>query len=508
MEFVKHPLIKENTIERREYQEEVAKKALKANTLVVMPTALGKTMIAVLAIANVLEEDKDNKVLFLAPTKPLVNQHYETLKGILELDDFEIGILTGETAEGKRKNTFLDARVLSATPQTIRNELRKNRLNLENVRLLIVDESHRSVRKYSYVEVAKTYLKQARNPLILGLTASPSAEKVEEICDNLFIKNIEIRSEEDEDVTPYIQEREFNKVYVNLPSEFEEIRGLLKGYYNVQFDKLKEMGFIYSASLSKRDLIKLQRHVLRDKIFPAITPATAMLKIQHAMELLETQGIFSLNSYFDKLKKQDLRTSKMLLKNPNILKAIELSEKLYAQKKEHPKLAKLKEILSEEFKSNPNTKAIVFSHFRESAQKIVEELEEFGAVRFVGQASKGKDIGLKQEEQAEILREFRKGVYNILVCTSVGEEGLDIPSVDLVIFYEPVPSEIRKIQRAGRTGRRRAGKVYILITKKTRDETYYWVSVRKEKKMHEVLERMKKDLKAKGTQEKLKSFLE
>jgi len=137
----------------------------------------------------------------------------------------------------------------------------------------------------------------------------------------------------------------------------------------------------------------------------------------------------------------------------------------------------------------------------------LDSLEKVKVVRFIGQASKGKDIGLSQDEQAEILNKFRNGGYNIIVCTSVGEEGLDIPSVDSVIFYEPVPSEIRKIQREGRTGRRRAGKVIILITKGTRDESYYWMAVRKEKKMHEVLEKMKKD-KTRVHQKKLDMFLE
>lgn len=509
-EFVKHPLIKPHSIERREYQEALAKKALTGNTLVVMPTALGKTMVAALAIAEVLEEDKDNKVLIMAPTKPLVNQHYETLKNVLNLDDDAFVVLTGEVPREKRKNMFLDARIISATPQTIRNELRRKRLNLENVRLLVVDESHRSVSRYSYVDVAKYYLKQARKPLILGLTASPSSKKVQEICDNLCIQNIEIREEEDADVKPYIQEKDVKRVYVKLPKEFEEIKSLLKMYYDFAFQKLKDMRIIHGSYIKRGDLIKLHKQLIARKIFPAIPHATALIKLEHAIGLLETQGIFALEKYFNKLRKDGTRTSKMMMKNSNISKAMELSGKLYKEKKEHPKLDILKNIVENEFKENPNTKIIVFSNYRDSARKIVDELESLEkvrVVRFIGQASKGKDIGLSQDEQAEILNKFRNGGYNIIVCTSVGEEGLDIPSVDSVIFYEPVPSEIRKIQREGRTGRRRAGKVIILITKGTRDESYYWMAVRKEKKMHEVLEKMKKD-KTRVHQKKLDMFLE
>src|SRR5437879_11855317 len=75
-------------------------------------------------------------------------------------------------------------------------------------------------------------------------------------------------------------------------------------------------------------------------------------------------------------------------------------------------------------------------------------------MRFVGQASRGEDIGLSQKEQVDILDKFRAGEINVLVATSIGEEGLDIPQVDHVVFYEPVPSEIRQIPPRGRTGRR------------------------------------------------------
>jgi Fanconi anemia group M protein len=97
----------------------------------------------------------------------------------------------------------------------------------------------------------------------------------------------------------------------------------------------------------------------------------------------------------------------------------------------------------------------------------------------------------------EIIEKFSKGEFNVLVATSVAEEGLDIPSTDLVVFYEPVPSEIRTIQRRGRTGRRRPGRVVVLVTKDTRDEIYYYSARRKEKRMHQELERLRRELKQK-----------
>jgi Fanconi anemia group M protein len=353
------------------------------------------------------------------------------------------------------------------------------------------------------VDIAQKYVQQSSHPLILALTASPSAENVKEICENLAIKNIEIRSETDADVSPYVHKREYERVFVEFPPEFEEVRSYLQSFYDDCFAKLKEMKFIYTDYLKKADLVKLQNHVINGRLFAALPYTTGMLKVSHAMEILETQGIFALYSYFEKLKSENKRTSKQIMKDERILNAIRKTEKLYVDGKGHPKLDKLKEIVAREFSANPSAKAIVFSHYRESAQVITNVLQEYKSVRFVGQAKKGHDIGLNQARQAKILQDFRDGKHRILVATSVGEEGLDIPSVDMVIFYEPVASEIRKIQREGRTGRKKAGKVIILITKKTRDETYYWMGHYKERKMKKILEEMKNDLNEESRQTKL-----
>jgi len=121
-------------------------------------------------------------------------------------------------------------------------------------------------------------------------------------------------------------------------------------------------------------------------------------------------------------------------------------------------------------------------------------MEGVNPVRFVGQAKRGADKGLSQREQRALLDAFRSGMYNVLVATSVAEEGLDIPSVDLVVFYEPVPSEIRWIQRRGRTGRFGRGRVVILVAKGTRDQAYYWSARIKERKMLEEMKRLRKAL--------------
>jgi ERCC4-related helicase len=81
----------------------------------------------------------------------------------------------------------------------------------------------------------------------------------------------------------------------------------------------------------------------------------------------------------------------------------------------------------------------------------------------------------------------------VICATCIAEEGLDIPEVNIVVFYEPVPSAIRMIQRAGRTARLMKGKLIMLITKKTRDEAFFYVSRSREKKMKTAIESIKDD---------------
>ena len=116
-------------------------------------------------------------------------------------------------------------------------------------------------------------------------------------------------------------------------------------------------------------------------------------------------------------------------------------------------------------------------------------------LNIIGQAKK-KNVGLSQKEQKQIIGDFREGKLNVICATSIGEEGLDIPEVSAVIFYEPIPSAIRKIQRAGRTARLSPGKLIILVTKDTRDEINHYAAAARERKMYKTIESVKQQLKS------------
>ncbi|MBU0636324.1 DEAD/DEAH box helicase [Candidatus Micrarchaeota archaeon] len=524
--------LREKAIEPRIYQEILANQVLeKGNSLVVAPTALGKTIVAGLIINQLLVQFPSKKILVLAPTKPLAAQHQKTFQRIFDIPKDQIELLTGSSLPKKRALAWQNACIISATPQAIENDVIAGRFSLQDFSMIVFDEAHRAIGDYAYVFLANRYRKQASKPLILGLTASPgsNSEKIQDVCKNLFIKNIEIKTLQDQDVKPYTNEINVEWQTVSLDQNFLDIKGLLHEFQKEQVLFLKKIGLAKNISMHQMrriDLLQLQSQIRKNivqraeqtpALWAAVSRIAALLKISHAETLLETQGIPPLQEYFERLQAQQnqqgsSKAVKTILADPRVIKAMQLTQQLFEKKQTHPKQEKLIELLQKQFSENPKSKVIVFNHYRDSVKNLVQELEKISGIhplRFVGQATKQNDKGLTQKEQIKRIEQFRDGDYNVLISSSVAEEGLDIPSVDLVIFYEPVPSEIRTIQRRGRTGRWTKGKCIILMARHTRDEAFYWSSKAKEKNMHAVLQKMqknpenslpdKKDLKEKQT---------
>ncbi|MEM2917880.1 MAG: DEAD/DEAH box helicase [Candidatus Altiarchaeota archaeon] len=509
--FVRHPLIKENSVNLRSYQESIVSLAINKNTLVVLPTGLGKTIIAAMVSAHRLQNFPESKILFLAPTKPLAVQHRKTFSEIFNFPITEDSVLTGIVPIKNREEILNKSKVIFATPQTIENEIFRG-LSLENFSLVIFDEAHRAVGNYSYVSIAKEYIKKSKNALILALTASPSSDitTINEICKNLFIEQVEARTETDHDVKPYIQKTKIEFRYVELPEEFLKVKKIIEEILKENLNELKKFSYVKTSELkkvNKRLLLEVQSKIRKEisqgmDSFDQASIVASALKLSHALELLETQGISSLCNYLERLQKQRTKAIKRIFSDERIKNLTKIVHDLHILKVDHPKLEELKKIVS----ANKGKKILIFTQYRDSVEKIIESLNENNlfAREFIGQATKGEKKGMSQKEQIKILENFKNGKYDALVATSVAEEGLDIPRVDFVIFYEPIPSEIRAIQRRGRTGRTKAGKVIILIAKKTRDESYLWASYHKERKMKELVRKMKESFSFTGQQSLLK----
>ncbi len=506
MDFLKN-------ISPREYQQKIFEKCIDKNCLVVLPTGLGKTLIALMLTIERMKKFPGEKVVFLAPTKPLVEQHLNYFRKHLPELFAEMNMFTGQINPEGRKKLWQTADIIFSTPQCVANDLKKRLYDLRGVCLLIEDEAHRCIKNYDYNYVAGQYQEQSLHPRIIGLTASPGSShaKIREICKNLSIEEVELKTRDSEDVKDYLQELKFERKIIDFPEEFNDLREILRKLFNSNVQELKNRGVLWGNS-SKTGLIELQKKLMgailkggkNYNYMLSVAACSQAIKLQHAIELLETQTLQSFNKYLKELFKQaaDKKSKSVvrLVNKPEFNLVYIKTNELLERGVEHPKIEELVNLVNEEKSKKDRIKIIVFTQFRDTAAIISKRLNEANGINsrvFIGQAKKinhGESTGLSQKEQKRIIEDFSSGETNVLCATSIGEEGLDIPEVNMVVFYESVPSAIRKIQRSGRTARLMAGKLIMLITKGTRDETFYYVANAKEKKMHKTIEDIKEEM--------------
>jgi Fanconi anemia group M protein len=496
--YVVHPMVREGVVEDREYQRRIVERALEANTLVVLPTALGKTVIAELVAAELLHRYPGCRVLMMAPTKPLALQHRESILRHLKLEREEVATVTGEMPD---RSVIWDdprVRVITATPQTVWNDYKKGLIRLEEFALLVFDECHRSRSRYAYTRLAGEYVRRCFYPLILALTASPGSEeeKVVEVVRNLWIEQIVWTTEDDEEVARYIPGIKASWVRVALPEQYEAIRQVIKGMIETMLARLRINGMLRvpQEAVNRKVLVGLMNR-LRAEIEAGVKGPnmhymaliSAALSLYHALELIESQHVYSLRRYLEEIQDSELRSHKMVAGMPEFRRLVMMANECSA---DHTKVNALLTVLMAHFAEKKDDRVLVFANIRATAEVLVERLKERGyrAALFVGKAEGKGGPRMTQEEQMRVLKAFREGAYNVLVATSIGEEGLDIPECGLVVFYEPAVSGIRYIQRRGRTGRRLPGKVVILMAEGTVDEYYFREGYRRAKKMERMLE--------------------
>ncbi len=337
------------------------------------------------------------------------------------------------------------------------------------------------------------------------MTASPGGiqEKVQEVCMNLGISRIENRTENDPDVRPYVFKRDIEVIGIDLPPELMGAITIINALIDERLALLTSLNF----TVPKREKLTMkifneinaqiqQRIANRDPVaYSAASVYAACMKLRHAITLAESQGSEVLKGYVAKLVAEGTgssgsKASQGLVKDPSFRELFEQS--LGWTKELHPKPAIALNLVQEQLDNHPDSRIIIFATYRDTVQLLVDYLMKNGIAceRFVGQAAKDAEKGLSQKKQIAALTRFREGEFRVLIATSVGEEGLDVPSTDLVIFYEAVPSEIRSIQRKGRTGRSGAGRVVVLVTKGTSDEIFRHVSQAKETMMHKSMKAM------------------
>ena len=496
---VERPLVTPGVLDERRYQVELAERAAGSDSLVCLPTGLGKTAVSLLVTAQRLHEQGGTS-LMLAPTKPLVAQHTEFYREALEIPDEEILMFTGEVSPDDRADLWTDARVVLATPQVVENDLLGSRISLAPVTHCTFDECHRASGDYAYNYIAERYHQDAADPLVTGMSASPGddEEAILAVCENLGIENVEVMTESDADVAEYTHDTDVEWERIELPEAVEEIRESVREVIRERMSALVDLGVTDSTKpdVSEREIQRIQARVKRlmddddSAGYRGMSLLAEVRKLRTAMTYVETQSVESFRRYMER-QREAARSSgaskadQRMVSEPAIKAATRKAEEYDDL---HPKFRRARILLAQTLGIGDGERVILFTESRDTAEALTEFLSDhFETERFVGQSDTDGSNGMTQTEQQDVLERFRDGGFEVLVSTSVAEEGLDVPEVDLVLFYEPVPTAIRSIQRKGRTGRQTEGRVVVLLAEDTRDEAYFWKARQDEKQMHQEL---------------------
>jgi len=507
-------MLSSDIIEARAYQLEAADEALTGSTMLVLPTAAGKTVVAWMVIAERLQSTT-GWALVIAPTVALVEQHLRGLVPVLQ--GIEPISVTGKNPVAKRVDLWGSSRVIVATPQVVRNDIVRGSLDLTDCSLLVVDEAHHATGEHAMAQVGEMYLSQASNPLVFATTASPGSRKdlVREVCSRLDIERIHLRATDDPMLAGHLAGLELQEIRVTVPDEIRELTEPLVLWQRGIVDRQRRLGrYVMPGAISHAGLSnamdRAQTAISRGEsnAYQSVSQIATAMRLHHLINHLLSQGCAASREFLMRLSTGDRSTTKStrgFLRDPRISGLIRSLEEMDEM---HSKVGAVRRLVRERLRRDSGSRVIVFATFRDTVSALeiaIADLKDARPVRFVGQSSRGGSEGLSAKQQVERLDEFRDGSANVLVATSVGEEGLDIPSADLVIFYEPVTSEIRTIQRRGRTGRHREGEVVVLIAEETRDEGAWAAAERREEYMRRAVHRVRREI-ARGSMANLSNL--
>ena len=571
----------------RKYQLEITRKALFHNTLVSLPTGLGKTLIAAVVMynyyrwyGNCANEEPNlpkhphqgtGKIVFCAPTRPLVSQQMEACYNIVNIPNDHIAEISGKISPSIRKqlwngtssNTYqprAKPSLFFCTPQTLMQDIINQICPTRQIVCIVLDEAHKAKGEYAYVKVIQELQQAGAIYRVLGLSATPGTniQSIQQVIDNLLIEEIQVRLETDDDVKPYIHQKAWETIVVKQPPIVQQLEQQINHLIMPIVDRLRAQNALFCGhglnnytanrltSLSPYAILKAKEeyHQISNKDFSLDGYFYALQTLIAWRNDLKVSGVgmikaqmmrfMSLDEDSSNLNEKDSHQNKKPSKRikgvlgkiirgtefQNLWKSIlDATEQSQTQsqltspspstkqrrkrnlEKHNPKLKALSEILIQHFERanacDESSRAIVFSQWRDSVEEIVNALNINRPLlkprKFIGQGSqtatgtiaalesKGKSkkrerkgkhsnrnslhnsslskpysskssetistAGMKQREQQQVLQDFKKGTYNIIVCTSIGEEGLDIGEVDLIVNFDCLRSPIRMIQR-------------------------------------------------------------
>ncbi|XP_030383173.1 ATP-dependent DNA helicase MPH1 [Scaptodrosophila lebanonensis] len=513
------------------YQHNISQAALFRNTLVVLPTGLGKTFIAAVVMYNLYRWYPRGKIIFMAPTRPLVSQQINACQKIMPLPPEDTVELTGKLPRAKRAELWANKRVFFATPQVVQSDMLDSGENdvqfpFGAIKLLVVDEAHRAKGRYAYTQVAESIF--ARNPYfrVLALSATPgrTIDDVAAVCRNLFISHLEVRSDNSIDVVQYVHQRSFRTIIVPLSEQLKELRQrmiqIIDPYLRqlVASDVLSGSHSNFNRNFLLFEQKRFQERAANGQRHPEhslIAGTFSMcISLYHALELLEKHGLRVFVNSFD--ADEDGRDKFVLVRDAGLRELVDAQRQQLGPNPfdvstatmtngqmapmpsqldfGHPKYERARQVLLEYFQTNAESRAIVFCEYRESVMLIQRLLLQHTPLLrprcFVGQGgTTGAIRALTQKQQMQIMNDFRSGTSNVLVATSIGEEGIDVGEVELIVCFDICTSNpTRFVQRIGRTGRQKRGHVVMLATEGREEQVLKEVLATRDKTNRKLLQ--------------------
>ena len=485
----------------REYQKELAGLGMQGrNCIIVAPTGTGKTLVACMIIINTLKCHKGKKVIFLVNTTPLAVQQRQKLSN--RIKGAEVSCLTGEIHDALALSSLLHkSEIVVCTAQILLNDLEHKKASLENISLIVFDECHRCKGQSPYAGVMMQYLKRklkeglTQLPQIVGLTASPGAGDSRKPDLNKTIEHLKrLGSLLDSDagyvtvknnkaeLDQYTNKTEVSVVTISGRTSNDDFQLLLYKYIT-KLDSIvqKVTGNSTSHCYTDQGYINYLSKCLQESKLRSENPEkerSICAIIEHLMHYIKILHYYSDYEYEDSL------LLKQKLRNPSLDTIIpvekQLLELLQDFEKEvssvsstaNPKLLQLKKLLLDSFRDKANTKGMIFVTEVESAYKMKEWIEKQPELKYIhagiviGQGHGHDSLKMSLAEQEYNIKCFREDKLNLLVATSVLEEGIDVPACNLVVRYQHVTNEISLVQSKGRA-RAAESKCYAIIGKGT-----------------------------------------
>ncbi|XP_019435974.1 PREDICTED: endoribonuclease Dicer homolog 3b-like [Lupinus angustifolius] len=471
-----------NPIDPRSYQLEVFEVAKKRNTIAVLDTGSGKTLVAVMLIKEAHKAINSSHIkkliIFLAPTVNLVNQQFKHIKdltgfkveeyyGAKGVDTWDLKIWEKEISEND---------VLVMTPQILLDALRKAFLSIEMICLMIIDECHRATGKHPYSKIMEEFYHKANEkPKIFGMTASPVGKKVGvsstkgcegQISELEYILDSQRYTVEDR-----------KEIDIHIPSAKESCRYYDQAQYPVlrlksKIEALFEFNALFSElqSLTLREDVDYKFKKLHNGMFNKLEKILYCLEDLGPICAYEAAKMYHEN--FSKIiggcevyRKASLNCKLFMEK---VMQLIEESLHLDDRKNSEvefdyskavelrhisPKLLELIKIFQSLGESSKMS-CLIFVERKLTAKlmekflKKVSQISHF-TVSYITGGNTAVDA-LTPKKQKEILDSFRSGGVNLLITTDVAEEGIDVPNCSCVIRFD-LPKTVRSyVQSRGR----------------------------------------------------------